>query len=87
MCCGPPEADVARMISHYQRTTDDDPEDFIAAYGLPVDTEFLRRVTRHRELDHGLWLALMWNVRLESRGELMLRIERWDNLLIRWTTL
>ncbi|MCQ3807329.1 MAG: aminoglycoside phosphotransferase family protein [Acidimicrobiaceae bacterium] len=87
MCCGPPEADLAQMVSHYQRTTDDDPEDFIAAYGLPVDAEFLRRATRLRELDHGLWLASMWNVRLESRDELMLRIGRWDDLSIRWTTL
>ena len=87
MCCGPPEADLAQLISHYQRTTDDEPEDFIAAYGLPVDAEFLRRATRLRELDHGLWLASMWNVRPESPKELMLRIGRWDDLSIRWTTL
>lgn len=87
MCCGPPEADLAQLISHYQRTTDDNPEDFIAAYGLPVDAQFLRRATRLRELDHGLWLASMWNVRVESREELMLRVEQWDDLSIRWTTL
>ena len=87
MCCGPPEADLAQMISHYERTTDDNPEDFIAAYGLPVDAEFLRRATRLRELDHGLWLASMWNIRLESREELLIRVENWDDRSVRWTTL
>ncbi len=87
MCCGPPEADLAQLISHYRRTTDDDPEDFIAAYGLPVDAECLTKATRLREVDHGLWLASMWNVRLDSRDELMLRVEQWDDLSVRWTTL
>ena len=59
----------------------------MTAYGLPVNAELLRRATRLRELDHGLWLASMWGVRLESRKELLLRIENWDDRSGRWTTL
>ena len=87
MCRGAPEADLAQLISHYDRTTDQDSRDFVAAYGLPVNTEFLRHATRLRELDHGLWLAAMWNVRPEAAGELKLRVANWHDFSVRWTTL
>ena len=87
MCSGPPEADLAQIVSHYERDVGDLSGDLVTVYGLPLDEELLRRATRLRELDHGLWLASMWKIRPESPKELMLRVENWDDRSIRWTTL
>lgn len=54
---------------------------------LRFDEEFLRCATRVRELNDGLWLVSMWDMRPESREELRIRVENWDDRSVRWTFL
>ena len=87
LCSGPPEADLTQIVSHYEREVGDLSGRILAEYGLPVDEEFLRCATRVRELTHGLWLVSMWDMRPESREELRIRVENWDDRSVRWTFL
>ena len=77
LCAGPPEADLTQIVSHYEREIGDLSGRILAEYGLRFDEEFLRCATRVRELNHGLWLVSMWDMRPESREELRIRVENW----------
>ena len=88
VCCGPPEIDLAQIISYTAAQGDPDRGwTALDAYRLPIDDELLQSAVRARMVKRCSWVAALWGTRPESQSVFLHMVATLDDPKVHWTAL